>query len=192
MQQLDLPPLDFDVRWEPLHRVAHVTHRDVRLDSMLIVSAWRDQLFARLDTIKAERGGKFPIVVCIDNFTIRPSVADDYGLVVRALNERYAAGVVRYGAPALVKQIIAVEALKAGFRANLCASFDEALAALVELGSLPPTVRGSALVVRDAPTQSLTPGRRASTSSMPASSTSFRPRASQPSLERARGRKGER
>lgn len=134
--------MEFDVQWDPERGVARVSHTRLILDSKVVVQAWRERLFSKLDAIRSKQGTKFPIVVCIDNFTIRPKVADAYGGVVREMIERYATGVARHGEPSTVKQIIAVEAMKEGFRANLFETFEQALAYLgQDSSSAPPTSR---------------------------------------------------
>jgi hypothetical protein len=134
--------MEFDVQWDPERNVARVSHTRLILDSKAVVQAWREQLFAKLDAIRAQQGARFPIVVCIDNFMIRPKVADAYGRVVREMIDRYATGVARYGEPSTVKQIIAVEAMKEGFRANLFETFEQALGYFVQdPTNAPPTSR---------------------------------------------------
>lgn len=134
--------MEFDVQWDHEHGVARVSHTRLVLDSKGVVQAWRERLFSRLDEIRTRQGAKFPIVVCIDNFTIRPKVADAYGRVVREMIERYAVGVARYGEPSTVKQIIAVEAMKEGFRANLFENFEQAVAYFgQDPSTAPPTSR---------------------------------------------------
>jgi hypothetical protein len=138
--------MEFDIEWDADRGVATITHRHLVLDCKATVVRWRSELFAKLDELLAQRHGKFPIIVCIDNFMIRPRVADDYGRVVREMIDRYATGVARYGEPSTVKQIIAVEAMKEGFRANLFESFDQAYRHLrdeLSGSSLPRSVRGS-------------------------------------------------
>jgi hypothetical protein len=134
--------MEFDVQWDPEHGVARVSHARLVLDSKAVVQAWRERLFSKLDAIRTKQGAKFPIIVCIDNFMIRPRVADAYGRVVREMIERYATGVARYGEPSTVKQIIAVEAMKEGFRANLFENFEQAVGYFTgEPSSMPPTSR---------------------------------------------------
>jgi hypothetical protein len=133
--------MKFDVEWDREREVALVKHVCLVLDSTSAVQAWREHLFARLDEIRSLQGKKFPIVVCIDHFTIRPKVADAYGGVVREMIERYATGVARYGEPSTVKQIIAVEAMKEGFRANLFETFEQAVGFFNGEPSAPATPR---------------------------------------------------
>lgn len=134
--------MEFDVQWDAEHGVARVSHTRLVLDSKAVVQAWRERLFSKLEAIRSKLGSKFPIVVCIDNFMIRPKVADAYGRVVREMIERYATGVARYGEPSTVKQIIAVEAMKEGFRANLFENLEQAVAYFAQDPSnAPPTSR---------------------------------------------------
>jgi hypothetical protein len=119
--------MEFDVEWDQEHEIALIKHTRLILDSNATVKAWRERLFTKLEAIRSMRGKKFPIVVCIDNFMIRPKVADAYGGVVREMIDRFATAVARYGEPSTVKQIIAVEAMKEGFRANLFETFEQAI-----------------------------------------------------------------
>jgi hypothetical protein len=142
--------MEFVVEWDQRHEVALIKHTRLVLDSREVVRAWREHLFSELDAIRGLRGKKFPIVVCIDNFMIRPKVADDYGRAVREMIQRYATAVARYGEPSTVKQIIAVEAMKEGFRANLFETFEQAVAFFEEPSSAPPTSRALRGLVSDA------------------------------------------
>lgn len=188
--------MEFDVQWDPEHGVARVSHTRLVLDSKAVVQAWRERLFSKLDAIRTKQGAKFPIVVCIDNFMIRPKVADAYGRVVREMIERYATGVARYGEPSTVKQIIAVEAMKEGFRANLFETFEQAVAyfggdpsttpptsrslrAFSEASSTPPASRSlrSPATVAEAPSLRSIPPRSSfkSLTSLPAKTVSEEP-----------------
>jgi hypothetical protein len=134
--------MEFDVHWDQEHGVVRVSYTHLVLDSKSVVHAWRERLFSELDALRVRLGSKLPIVVCIDNFMIRPKVADAYGRVVREMIERYATGVARYGGPSTVKQIIAVEAMKEGFRANLFETSEQAIAYVVrDSSNAPPTSR---------------------------------------------------
>jgi hypothetical protein len=161
--------MEFEVEWDQEHELALVKHVSLVLDSKAAVQGWRERLFAKLEAIRSMRGKKFPIVVCIDNFMIRPKVADAYGRVVREMLERFASGVARYGEPSTVKQIIAVEAMKEGFRANLFETFEQAIAffggpqssspptsrslrAVVDAGNSPPTSRALRAIVESSST----------------------------------------
>ena len=118
------------VRWDDKFGVALVSHPGgLSLSTPEEVERWRDEVFSKLTPIERARGGRFPIVVCVDAVTIRPSVAEQYGRVVRAYSERFASGLARYvHKPNGVGQIITVAAMKEGFRANLFASRGDAIA----------------------------------------------------------------
>lgn len=62
------------------------------------VQRWSDELRAKLEIIFQQRQGKFPIVVSVDGFYIRPAVAELYGRVVSTYMERFASGLARYDA----------------------------------------------------------------------------------------------
>ena len=119
-----------NVLWDQTVGVAFVSHpRGLLLETSDEVEHWGIEVFAKLGVIEAERGGRFPIVVSLDGVTIRPNVAAEYGSVVRNYAERFASGLARYTRrPNGVGQIVAVAAMKEGFRANLFTSRSEAVA----------------------------------------------------------------
>src|SRR5688572_19876384 len=129
------------VRWGEKVGVAFVSHPwGMTLGTLEDVERWRDEVFQKMSTIEKERGGKFPIVVCIDGVTIRPSVAEAYGRVVSSYAERFALGLARYiHRPNGVGQIVTVAAMKVGYRANLFTSRSAAIAhALAEASGSKP------------------------------------------------------
>lgn len=125
-----------DVRWEEGPGVAHVAHPGgLTLATSEDVARWAEQLFEKLAQIEAQRGGRFPIVVCVDGLVIRPSAADAYGDVARRYRERFATNVARYSRkPNGVGQIIAAIAMRQGYRANLFTSKSEAVAHVLGKG----------------------------------------------------------
>jgi hypothetical protein len=119
-----------NVRWDETAGVVFVSHpQGLLLETSEEVEQWGMEVFAKLGVIEAERRGRFPIVVSLDGVTIRPNVAAQYGGVVRNYAERFASGLARYTLrPNGVGQIVAVAAMKEGFRANLFTSRSEAVA----------------------------------------------------------------
>lgn len=132
-------------RWDAGLGVALVSHPwGLALGSQEEIGKWRAELFEKLALIEKQQGGRFPVVVCVDGVTIRPSVAEEYGKVVRSYSERFATSVARYSQkPNGVGQMITVAAMKAGFRANLFISKGEAVAHALEGrdGSVPSRPR---------------------------------------------------
>ena len=118
------------VHWDETAGVAFVSHpQGLILETAEEVERWSLEVFAKLGALETLRGGRFPIVVSLDGVTIRPQVAAQYGSVVRNYAERFASGVARYShRPNGVGQIIAVAAMKEGFRANLFTSRTDAVA----------------------------------------------------------------
>jgi hypothetical protein len=118
------------VNWDDAAGVAFVSHpQGLLLETLEEVSLWRDEVYAKLEAIEKARGGRFPIVVCLDSVTIRPNVVAEYGTVVRSYAERFATGLARYSRrPNGVGQMVAVAAMKEGFKANLFTSRSEAIA----------------------------------------------------------------
>lgn len=119
-----------EVRWDSRLGVAHVSHPSgLTLSAPEHVELWRQEVFQKLAALERQRGGRFPIVVCVDGLSIRPSVAALYGKVVTSYSERFASGLARYGNRSNgVGQIIAVAAMQQGYRANLFSSQAEAVA----------------------------------------------------------------
>lgn len=118
------------VRWEEKLGVALVSHpAGLSLTNPEEVQRWSDEVHAKLEAIYQERQGKFPIVVCVDGFYIRPAVADLYGRVVTTYSDRFASGLARYvHKPNGVGQVITVAAMKEGYRANLFSTRADAIA----------------------------------------------------------------
>jgi hypothetical protein len=123
------------VVWDEALGVAHVSHPcGLTLSSTEDVERWRAELFAKLTMIETQRGARFPIVVCVDGMTIRPSVAEEYGRVARSYGQRFATGIARYSRrPNGVGQIITVAAMKGGYRANLFGTKSDAVAHVLSI-----------------------------------------------------------
>ena len=117
-------------RWDAALGVALISHPwGLVLGSREEIAQWRSELFEKLAVIEQQRGGRFPIVVCVDGVTIRPSATEEYGKAVRSYSDRFATGVTRYSQrPNGVGQMITVAAMKEGFRANMFTSKNEAVA----------------------------------------------------------------
>jgi len=118
------------VHWDDAAGVAFVSHpQGLLLETPEEVDHWRDEVFAKLAAVEEQCGGRFPIVVSLDGVTIRPNVAELYGSVVKNYAERFASGLARYTRrPNGVGQVVAVAAMKEGFKANLFTSRSEAIA----------------------------------------------------------------
>lgn len=118
------------VRWEEKVGVALISHpAGLSLTNPEEVQRWSDELHAKLELIFEQRQGKFPIVVSVDGFYIRPAVAALYGRVVATYSGRFASGLARYvHKPNGVGQIITVAAMKEGYRANLFTTRSDAIA----------------------------------------------------------------
>ena len=62
------------VRWDPALGVAFISHPwGLVLGTAAEIESWRAELINKLVVIEKERGGRFPIVVCVDGVTIRPT-----------------------------------------------------------------------------------------------------------------------
>lgn len=120
------------VQWDATVGVATIFHDQVRLAAPADVMQWDAQLSRQLASTMSRNGGKkFPILVCMDEITIAPAVADEYGRVAKRVITNYASRLARYGEPTLVRQIVAVEGMKKNFRANLFETRREALASVL-------------------------------------------------------------
>ena len=128
-----------EVHWDETAGVVFVSHpQGLLLQTSQEVDQWGLEVFAKLGVIEAERGGRFPIVVSLDGVAIRPSVAAQYGSIVRSYAERFASGLARYSLrPNGVGQIVAVAAMKEGFRANLFTTRSEAVAHALAMAADP-------------------------------------------------------
>jgi hypothetical protein len=117
-----------DVRWDPVERVAEVTHpRPLELKRLTDVLMWRDEVQSQLSRVMEHAGGRFAVLVCIDNLSIQPRVAEEYSQTVALYVRRFATTVARYGRPNAVAQLIAIKAQTGGYRANLFPTRAEAL-----------------------------------------------------------------
>jgi hypothetical protein len=118
------------VHWDDAAGVAFVSHpQGLLLETPQDIDHWREELFSKLANVEQQQGGRFPIVISLDGVTIRPSMAELYGTVVKAYVERFASGLARYTRrPTGVGQVVSVAAMKLGFKANLFTSRSEAIA----------------------------------------------------------------
>jgi hypothetical protein len=118
------------VVWDEAAGVTFVTHpQGLLLETAEEIEHWRQEVFTKLAAVEQQRGGRFPIVISLDGVTIRPSVAELYGGVVKNYVERFASGLARYTRrPNGVGQVVTVTAMKEGFKANLFTSRSEAIA----------------------------------------------------------------
>lgn len=116
------------VNWIAEAGVVHVDYVDARIDSQHAIDEWEGLLFPLLDEMR-DAHGRVPIVVCIDNLYIAPAVADCYGkgLVARVTAD-YATCIARYGTNASVRSVIAVEAMRRKYSANIFDTREDAIA----------------------------------------------------------------
>jgi hypothetical protein len=127
-----LSPVDLEavvrVTWEPVRGYAWIRYLEhIEVVDNQTLARWEAALRAQLDPILVGRGDKFPCVISIDNMSVRPVVADDYGEMAKRLVANYASRHARYGRPSTVRTIVAVEALKNGVPANLFESLEDAV-----------------------------------------------------------------
>ena len=114
------------VEWSEAEHIATIFHEDVRIATMEDIAEWKGQVFPPLVEIAMRTGKKPLVVVCIDGVSIDPAVADEYGKGAKYIAEQLSAGLARYGSAARVRSLIAKEAIKKGYKANLFETRDEA------------------------------------------------------------------
>ena len=114
------------VEWSQAEQVATIFHEDARITTAADIAEWKRQLFPQLAQLAGRIGRKPPVLVCIDGISVDPAVADEYGKGAKHVVDELSAGLARYGQPARVRSIIAVEAAKKGYKANLFETRDEA------------------------------------------------------------------
>ena len=119
--------VEVKVSWDNTLGIAFVTHVALNIASAEDVDAWLAELIPQFEAIRSRVGGKFPVVVSFAETTIGVSVAKLYGDIVKERLTEYASVTGRWGPPAMVRQIVAAEALRSGFRANLFNSREEAI-----------------------------------------------------------------
>ena len=115
------------VTWHERENLAEVTYQRMVLDGPQILDQWRRQLMSQLEAIHRQLGRRFNLLVCIDELTIRASVADGYGETAKTVLSRLCPRIARYGMSSTVRPLIAAEALKMDYKANL---FDNRAAAV--------------------------------------------------------------
>lgn len=114
------------VEWSEAEQVATILHDDARIATLEDVEEWKRQLFPQLEAIGARLGKKPLVLVCIDGVSIDPAVAVEYGKGAKHIGEELSAKLARYGNPNAVRAIIAKEAVKQGYKANLFETREEA------------------------------------------------------------------
>ncbi len=114
------------VEWSESEQVATIFHEDVAIRTLEDIAEWKRQLFPVLEQLAVRIGRKPRVLVCIDGFSLAPEVASAYGEGAKHVGQVLSAGLARYGLPARVRPLIALEAVKQGYKPNLFASREEA------------------------------------------------------------------
>ena len=115
------------ITWHEQEDLAELLHENIVLEEPSIMEWWRQQWVPPLEAIHHKLGRKFNLLVCIDGLSIRAAVADEYGATAKSVTSRLCSRVARYGHASTVRPIIATEALKKDYKANL---FDNRAAAV--------------------------------------------------------------
>lgn len=123
------------VTWHAADGVAELTHEQLILRTAADVAHWQELLSLRLSEIVKQTCQKLFLLICIDGVDIDPSVADLYGAAARTVMDEYTRMTARYGAPSKIRRLIALEAVRKGYRVNLFESREEALTYLRAQGS---------------------------------------------------------
>lgn len=116
-----------NVHWDDREAVAIVTHENVFLERAADVMEWKESVLSRLQKLYERVGHPFPMAVCFDGFVVRPDVSALYGDVVKNEIRKFVSMTARYGEASVVRALVATEAIRQGYRANLFGSLDEAL-----------------------------------------------------------------
>lgn len=115
------------VEWSESEQVATIFHEDVTIATLADIEEWKRQLFPALEQLAVRLGTKPRVLVCIDGFSLDPALANAYGEGAKHVGKVLSAGLARYGLPARVRPLIALEAARLGYKPNLFASRQEAL-----------------------------------------------------------------
>jgi len=119
--------MKLSVIWHADDGVAELTHEQLALQNAADVARWRELLSLQLAALVTQTGQKLLLLICIDGVEIDPTVADLYGAAARVVMEEFTRQTARYGAPSKIRRLIALEAVRKGYRVNLFESREEAL-----------------------------------------------------------------
>lgn len=115
------------VTWHADDGVAELKHEQLVLQTAADIARWQELLGLQLSALVKQTSQKLLLLICIDGVEIDPSVADLYGAAARTVMDEYTRLTARYGAPSKIRRLIALEAVRKGYRVNLFESRDEAL-----------------------------------------------------------------
>ncbi len=115
--------------WQADEQLTEIFLDDVRLDDIGAIESWKSDVFRKLDALLA-RHGRFPLLICVDGFSMNPELSENYGEFAKHVVTRYASRIARYGRPNLVRVLIATEAAKRHQSPNLFNSRDDAVSYL--------------------------------------------------------------
>lgn len=105
--------MQVNIRWCAEDGVVDVHYRGMSVDSEAMYQRWTLELHRGFSAALHAAGGKFPLVVDIDELEIRPAFRSRYGMELAPLvAERYASAIARYGRRQDTRSVVAVQALK--------------------------------------------------------------------------------
>ena len=125
------------VDWDDKNNVAVVQYQDTVVADAVSFEAWRDELLAKLKRLFEHRARvKFPLVVCVDNFQMDWEWSDRYAEEVAVpASTKYTTAIARYGTNVATRVMIATEAMRNAYHANLFESKAEAVAFVKKAGN---------------------------------------------------------
>lgn len=116
------------IAWKPDDRVVDCVYRGAIINTPRRFQEWKELIFPQFDDALRQAGGRFPLIVCIDELEIHPALASRYGMeVARVVGSKYATSIARYGHRTTVRAVIAVEAMRSDYKANLFERRSEAI-----------------------------------------------------------------
>jgi hypothetical protein len=122
------------LEYDATHDVHTILHEDCTVATSSDVVAWRARL---VHLLRALEGRRVYLMIDVRGFSLHPSIAEEYGAVAKEVMQRYAAGLVRYGAFGTTAATIRVGAIKHRFPSNIFPNREEALRAIAEIRQLP-------------------------------------------------------
>lgn len=99
--------------WDSDLGVVTIEYTSAIIDSDTAYDTWVAELRREFERCFAEAGGKYPLVVCIDELDIRPEFRDRYGQELAIeVADRWATAIARYGTRVGTRGVVASQALK--------------------------------------------------------------------------------
>jgi hypothetical protein len=105
--------MKIDMKWDVDAGVVDINYTAMNVVDEASFTYWRSGLMREFRRCKLEAGGKFPLIVNIDELKIDPEFAERYSSEVAAVvAAQFATAIARYGSRATTRVIVAIEAAK--------------------------------------------------------------------------------